>query len=1024
MKRAGIGPLLLILAAAAAVLLAPGLCGAWNQSEIEWLTISTEHFNIQYHAGLEQFALRVAAAAEAAYAPITDFYGYKPDGKIYFNINDTEDESGGATYFFLNRIDITATPLDFPFRGSADWISDVVTHEFTHMVSVQSSVKFSIRVPSLYLQAVNFEKEKRPDVINGYPNLMVSVPIPGELLPNWFAEGIAQYQCGAARHDIWDSHRDMLLRTALLSDRLLTLDEMGVFGKTSLGAEMVYNQGFSLVRFIASRYGEEKLRSLASAVSSLKQWNFGGPCKVVLGVSEGELYRLWREDIGKEYAAVSARVGEREVAGERVAGEGFMSIFPAPSSSPGRFFYLSNVGRDYSDLDLVSHVAGAKDRSLAANVGSRFSVSPDGAKICFARRTRKNEHGYNRYDLFMLTLEGGKEKRLTHGLRATNPEWSPDGNRIACIVTGGGSERIAVVNAETGEERLLTPLMRGREYVGLSWGPGGILASRFDGVSRDIVVVDPASGAETTLVATAADERDPRWDRDGAGFFYASDRTGIFNIYYRALGDGQDLMVTNGIGGAFNPYPSDGALLFSAFGSGGYEIRSLSSWRSHAVAVEASRDDGDLMEGRLSAYSIGIAAARGAGEGSASSDTLQAIGHPPNASPGAGAKPSGQESFGIEYTKLFLYPRFMVYEGKPRVGLFFDTSDYLGRQSLFAGGSINADGDFDLNLSFETRQFKPTFGLEVYRNRKHYAYRSSIDKQDFDIKVRYDLWDVFFTCSLEFMPTTPTSQREIELRYDHGEYGLNMELWELLARREFRGEGGWTYYLANELSLLLHYRSIREEIDSDINPRSGRTLELEATRAYDKLHSGEFEWMFRPAYNKDYFGRFLLAYEEFVPLPFWRHALSVRVQGGALDRSDIDDFFYLYLGSRDGLRGYSYFSLGGTKTAMARVTYRFPIFRNMNRQAYVLYLGSLYAGVYAEAGKAWVEDAFDLKGNKKDVGFDLRLKGFTFYSYPIAASFETAYGLDDVVYQDPFNTFTTFYEGKRWKFYGSILFSF
>jgi hypothetical protein len=110
--------------------------------------------------------------------------------------------------------------------------------------------------------------------------------------------------------------------------------------------------------------------------------------------------------------------------------------------------------------------------------------------------------------------------------------------------------------------------------------------------------------------------------------------------------------------------------------------------------------------------------------------------------------------------------------------------------------------------------------------------------------------------------------------------------------------------------------------------------------------------------------------------------------------------------------------------AFGRLTYRFPVVRNVNRQVLWIYLGSLYAGAFAEAGKAWTGDELDLNGNKKDIGFDLRLKGFTFCSYPIAASFEAAYGLNDVEYRDPFNTFATFYEGKEWKYYGSILFSF
>lgn len=110
--------------------------------------------------------------------------------------------------------------------------------------------------------------------------------------------------------------------------------------------------------------------------------------------------------------------------------------------------------------------------------------------------------------------------------------------------------------------------------------------------------------------------------------------------------------------------------------------------------------------------------------------------------------------------------------------------------------------------------------------------------------------------------------------------------------------------------------------------------------------------------------------------------------------------------------------------AMGRLTYRFPVWRGINKQTSVLYFGSLYAGVFAEAGKAWTTDELDLNGNQKDVGFDLRLKGFTFYSYPVAASFEAAYSLNDVAYIAPFTAETTVYEKNDWKFYGSVLFSF
>ena len=1009
MHRKALGVSLLCL------LLVPASALAWNQSEISWRAISTAHFSIQYREGLGTYAAQAAATAEAVYGPITEFYGYEPAGKIYVNISDWEDEAQGSTYYYLNRIDITATPYDFWFRGTSSWFPDVIAHEFTHMVSVQSSFKYPRWIPSLYLQAVNFEKEKRPDVIYGYPNLQVSLPVPGELLPNWFAEGMAQYQCAGARHDIWDSHRDMLLRTAFLNRKLLTFDEMGSFGKTSLGSELVYNQGFSVVRFIARRFGDAKLRHLSSAFSSVKTWSFGGPCRRVLGLSDGDLYRAWREDLETRYYPVAARVRQRQVEGEKVAGEGFMNLFPVPGGDGRTLYYLSNRNRDYQEFDVVCRTGDGEVRKIAGSASSRLCVTSDGGRLCFSRMTRSNKHGYLRNDLYVYSLGSNKEKRLTRDLRATNPSWSPEGTRVACVVTDKGSQRIAIIDAGTGNSSFITPQKEGREYMGLSWGARGILAARFDGSSTDIVLIEPEGGAETEIVATAADERDPCWNADGSGFFYASDRTGIFNVYYRDLEGPGDLMVTNSIGGAFGPAPDGEDLVFAGYGGTGYEIRRLPNWRARAVPADAVLDDTRLMSDRaeISLPQGGL----GADSSSAARMTLGS----PDVIPAAG----GGKTFGVQYTRLSLYPRFLIFQGKPRIGLFLDSGDYLDRQSVFAGAAVSAEGEFDVNLSAQTRQFKPTFGFEVYRSRTKYSYETRDEEgSNFDIDVRYDLWDAYFTCSMELRPTTPFSREEAVLQYNHGEYGVNLQVWQLAKRRIFEGGAGWNYYRANELSFLGHYRSVRQEIDADINPRSGRTIDLEITRAFDKLHNGEFSFGFSPKYSRDDFGRYQIDYEEYVPLPLWRHALALEVKGGAIDRSTINDFFYLYLGGRDGLRGYSYYSMGGTRMALGRLTYRFPIVRNVDRRLLGLYVGSIYAAAFAEAGKAWTTDELDLNGNKKDVGFDVRLKGFTFYSYPIAASFEAAYGLNDVVYRDPFKTFVTFYEGKNWNYYGSVLFSF
>jgi outer membrane protein assembly factor BamA len=170
--------------------------------------------------------------------------------------------------------------------------------------------------------------------------------------------------------------------------------------------------------------------------------------------------------------------------------------------------------------------------------------------------------------------------------------------------------------------------------------------------------------------------------------------------------------------------------------------------------------------------------------------------------------------------------------------------------------------------------------------------------------------------------------------------------------------------------------------------------------------------------------RYVAIYEEYLGLPFWAHSLTFFLRTGWIDREEIDDFFYLYMGGRDGMRGYSYYSIGGTKNAMGRVTYRFPIWRNIDYQAPGLYFQSIYAAVFAEAGKAWNENKFDIEDPQSGAGYELRLSGFTFFSYPLAVTFMGAYGFNTIEYNDPFVPELSYTEGESWRYYGSVLFSF
>ena len=173
------------------------------EPEYEWRTIKGEHIYVHFHSEAERTAKVVAKIADEVWGPITSLYEYEPD-PVHYVIKDIDDYSNGATFFFDNKIEIWASALDFDLRGTHNWLRNVISHEFTHMVQIQSSMKIGRSVPAFYLQFLNYEDRRRPDILYGFPNVIVSYPLATINIPAWFAEGTAQYMRKEFDYDEWE----------------------------------------------------------------------------------------------------------------------------------------------------------------------------------------------------------------------------------------------------------------------------------------------------------------------------------------------------------------------------------------------------------------------------------------------------------------------------------------------------------------------------------------------------------------------------------------------------------------------------------------------------------------------------------------------------------------------------------------------------------------------------------------------------------------------------------------------------
>ena len=334
----------------------------YNHPELNWHTFETDHFKVHFHDETEMTAREAATVAEMIYPPITEFYEYEPDQKTHLILIDPDDYSNGAAYYYDNKIMIWASPLDFELRGSHRWLQNVITHEFAHIVSLQKSMKAGTSIPGAYIQFMNYEDEKRPDVLYGYPNTLVSYPIPGTNVPPWLAEGVAQYMYEDADWDIWDSHRDMILRDRVIHDNMLTFTEMNTFGKKGIGNESTYNAGYALATYIANEYGPEVLRDIFDELSSPLQFSVNTAIKNVLGVSGQDVYMNFKSASEARYKRLVVPIEVMPVQGDLLQTNGTTNIHPKWNPKENSYIYLSNKNNDYfGQTDLYYHALDSNE---------------------------------------------------------------------------------------------------------------------------------------------------------------------------------------------------------------------------------------------------------------------------------------------------------------------------------------------------------------------------------------------------------------------------------------------------------------------------------------------------------------------------------------------------------------------------------------------------------------------------------------------------------------------------------------
>jgi hypothetical protein len=940
----------------------------YNHPELKWRTIETDHFSIHFHQGAERTAALTAKIAEEIFSPITSLYEYQPDGKIHFIIRDHDDDSNGAAFYYDNKIELMAPAMDFPLRGTHNWLRNVIAHEFSHMISLGAARKLTRSVPALYLQWLDYEKEKRTDVIHGYPRTLVSFPVAGTVIPPWFAEGLAQFQRSGLNYDTWDSHRDMLLRTAVLGEALLSLSEMAAFGKNSLGNERVYNQGYAFTLYIAHTYGEEKLRDLIKAMKTPWRFRFSQAVQKVLQKSEETLYEEWVTWLRDGYSEACEAI-PRFSESEQVLEEKSLGIFyPAFSPDGKRIAFLSSGRRDYlSQLSLLLfNLESGKCRKLKNGVTSSVSWSPDGRNLIYAKKTAHTSQGSHYYDLYLLDLVSSKEVRITESRRVREPDWSGHGGKLVCVTEEDGTSNLAVCGLNGEGFRTITAFRNGEQVYTPRWMRDGkrILFALSDSrQGRDIASIDSSGSDFRYEIQTEYDERDAFPHSDGRSVLYAGDKNGIFNIYRRDLISGKEEQLTNVLGGAFMPVEdSKQGLIYVCFTANGFKM-----------ARTASPEPFDVQSSRYTSPYRPLLKNR---------ERWMISRYDDSEVPVYDSKP-----YKTTYSKLALLPRIMMdYPQKLKIGTYFYGSDVLDKINLLGGFAVNGSMDMDIFGIFEYKKLYPTLFLETYYQSRHTKYPDAdyvFNLIEADLGADWRLGD----------------KHILRTAYVYSRYS---------ARMEFEDQGqifklSYKYHLGNVLQVKWTYQAIPATVVSSIAPARGRVITASIERCWQRFLDGfqvhqDYGTLIETYHHYDY-DQFSADWREYFPGLARNHSMALHLRGGFIDQP-VHSFYNFFGGGLDGLKGYPYYSIEGRRFIQLGLAYRFPISRNMRLRLWFLHFDKLFIALYGEAGDAWNDGGLKTTQWKRDVGLQLRLGLVTFYSYPMSLFFDAAYGLDSFTFKD------------------------
>lgn len=216
---------------------------------------------------------------------------------------------------------------------------------------------------------------------------------------------------------------------------------------------------------------------------------------------------------------------------ERLTGAPGEERFPNLTADGSQFFY---AGESSGNWDIYLQRTGGSTvvnlTSDSKDADTQPALSRDGSRIAF--RSERQGGG-----LFVMEATGENLRRVSS--RGYLPAWSPDGKHLVYSTVTFGTPtargepvgRLVILNLATGTER---ELETGGDATQPNWSPAGDRIAYWgltEGGRRDIFTVAVSGGQVARVTKDAAVDWNPVWSPDGRHLYFLSDRGGVMNLW-------------------------------------------------------------------------------------------------------------------------------------------------------------------------------------------------------------------------------------------------------------------------------------------------------------------------------------------------------------------------------------------------------------------------------------------------------------------------------------------------------------